>query len=303
MYRLVRWADLVHVHDSLYISSWLAAALSRLTRTPLFLTQHVGIVAHSSRSVILVQRAVYATFGLMVMRSASRVAVVNSRVTELLRRSGVAGSRITLLPNGIDTGFYRPAAATEASSLRKDLGLPANDVLALFVGRFVPKKGFDRLLAAAGDNYVLVFVGGDRPQKSATDGRLIFLGKLNPERLSKIYRACDIFVLPSEAEGFPVTVQEAMASGLPIVTTDDPGYSPYALDRDSVLLIRPTVTAIKHALSQLAAEPTRREAMARYSRDFALKTFGREHHLERLRALHTAALNAPTGGHNSVAGR
>src|SRR5665647_254574 len=121
-YRLVRWADIVHVHDSLYLSSWVTAAWCRVTQTPLLVTQQVEIVAHPRRSVIFVQRAVYATLGLLVVRTARRVAVVNSRVADFLRTLGVADSRITLLPNGIDTDLFRPARPGEAEGLRRKWG-------------------------------------------------------------------------------------------------------------------------------------------------------------------------------------
>jgi len=284
-YRLVRWADVVHIHDSLYLPSWAAAAWCRATRTPLIVTQHVEIVAHPRRSVILVQRAVYATLGLLVVRTARRVTVVNSRVADFLRDLGVPNSRITLLPNGIDINLFRPARPGEAESLRRMLGLPIDRVLALCVGRFVPKKGIDKLLQAAGDEYVLVLVGGDPPPERAADDRCVFLGRLDPKQVSDVYRACDIFVLPSEAEGFPLTVQEAMSSGLPIVTTDDPGYGAYGLDRNEVLLIEPTPPAIRAALLSLARDPERRAAMGRYSSEFARRQFGREQHIDRLRCL------------------
>ncbi len=283
--RLVRWADVVHVHDSLYPSSWVTAAWCRITQTPLLVTQHTEMVAHPRRSVIVVQSAVYATLGLLVVRTARRVAVVNARVADFLRTLGVADWRIRLMPNSVDTNLFRPARTGEANQLRASFGLPIGRVLALFVGRFAPNKGWDKLLKAAGDEYVLVMVGGDPPPKCGTNGRCIFLGRLDPKQLSQVYRACDLFVLPSEHEGFPLTVQEAMASGLPIVMSDDPGYRVYGLDREQVLLIEPTPLAIRDALLSLALDPQRRAAMGRYSSDFALREFGRDRHIQRLRCL------------------
>jgi D-inositol-3-phosphate glycosyltransferase len=289
-YRLVQWADIAHVHDSLYVSSWLAAAWCRVTRTPLIVTQHVDIVTHDWPMVLVVQRAVYASLGRMVVRTARRVAVVNSRVADFLKGLGVADSRITLLANSVDTRLFRPARPGEREVLRRKLGLPLGTVLALFVGRFVPKKGWHKLLMAAGEEYVLVLVGGDLPPGYAADGRCIFLGTLEPDGLSEVYRACDLFVLPSEAEGLPMTVQEAMSSGLPVITTDDPGYGVYGLDRDGVLLIEATVPAIRAALVELAGDPARRAAMSAYSVDFARRNFERQQHVEGLQSLLDDAL-------------
>ena len=64
--RLVRTADVVHVHDSLYLISWVAAAWCALLRRPLVVTQHVHHVAHPNRVVELAQRVVYRTAGLVL---------------------------------------------------------------------------------------------------------------------------------------------------------------------------------------------------------------------------------------------
>jgi len=141
------------------------------------------------------------------------------------------------------------------------------------VGRFVPKKGFDRALAATSDGYTIVFVGGDPPAEAADDPRAIFLGQLSRDDLAEVYRACDLFVLPSESEGFPLTAQEAMASGLPIVITDDPGYAPYELDRTHVGWLDGSPAQLRSLLQELAADSGRRGAMARYALEFARSRF------------------------------
>ena len=132
---------------------------------------------------------------------------------------------------------------------------------------------------------MLVLVGGDPPPACTSDRRYAFLGRLDPNQLSKVYRACDVFVLPSEREVFPLVVQEAMASGLPIVMSDDPGLAAYPFDRDQVLLIEHTTAAIKAALLTLARDPGRLSTMSRYSFDFARREFGRKQHIDRLRRL------------------
>ena len=110
-WRLVLWADIVHIHDIRYMSSWVSAAWCRATRTPLLVTQHAGIVAHHRRSVVAIQRTVYATLGRLVLRTARLVAANNSRVADFLRTLNVPSSRIALLTNGTDTGLFRPGAA------------------------------------------------------------------------------------------------------------------------------------------------------------------------------------------------
>ncbi|WP_116206548.1 glycosyltransferase family 4 protein [Amycolatopsis circi] len=283
----VRWADVVHLHDTLYQSSWAAGLRATRTGTPLFLTQHVAVVEHPSTVVRAVQHAVYRSIGRRLFRASREVFVVNDSVAVFVR--GFRGSNAELLPNGVDTARYRPASAGEPGLLRERWGLPADRVLVLFVGRPVPKKGYDLLLAARHHDYDLVFAG-DPPKHLPADPAVHHLGALNPGEISDLYRACDVFALPSTAEGFPLTVQEAMASGLPIVTTDDPGYASYGLDRTQVALIPRDAAILRTTLRSLAADPSRREAMGRYSAGFAAAQFSWPRHAQRLEESYRAAL-------------
>jgi len=281
--RWVRRADAVHVHDCLYLSSWAAGLAARLTRTRYVLTQHVAVVHHPSVLVRAVQRAVYGVAGRALLRGARPVFTLNASVAGFVRAHGAREQRH--LANGVDTTLFRPAAdATERQLLRKWLGLPPDRVLVLFVGRLVPKKGYELLLAAhtpeAG--YDLVFTGDGDSRALAGRPGVHHLGALPPDGVADAYRACDIFALPSTAEGFPLTVQEAMASGLPVVTTDDPGYAPYELDRDHVSLLPREVPAFSEELQALAADPGRRARMGAYARTYAERAFAWEEHVRTL---------------------
>jgi len=97
--------------------------------------------------------------------------------------------------------------------------------LLLGVGRLVPGKGFAVAASALGRlpadvQLVLVGDGPERAAIAAAGGaRLHFLGARAPDEVALAYRACDLFVLPSEREGWPNVVTEALASGLRIVAT------------------------------------------------------------------------------------
>jgi glycosyltransferase involved in cell wall biosynthesis len=283
--RLARWADLVHIHDVLYMPCWAAAWAARAARRPVVVTQHVAVVAHTSKIAVLAQRLVYRSVGAGMLRRAERVIVLNARVQEFVLSAGVAPSRVSLLPNGVDAVRFRPATPGERDRLRKAHGLPPAAVLALFVGRFVPKKGLHRLLAALGEDYVVVLVGGERPPGVPEDGRTIFLGPLAPGCVAEVYRAVDIFVMPSDSEGFPLTVQEAMASGLPVVLRHDDGYAPYGLEAVGVRFVDGTAASIRRELSALAADPELRRALGAAAAAHARAHFAWRDHTARLEAV------------------
>jgi D-inositol-3-phosphate glycosyltransferase len=285
--RLVRSADVVHLHEVLYLPSWAAALGCALTRKPYLLTQHVQVVAHDRSLVRTAQMLVYRTVGRAIFRGASRVAVLNNGVVDFVIDQGVDAERVFILPNGVDVERFRPPADGERDAVRARFGLPAEGVLAVFVGRFVPKKGFDRALAATSDDYTIVFIGGDPPPEAAGDPRAIFLGQLSRDDLAEVYRACDLFLLPSESEGFPLTAQEAMASGLPIVITDDPGYAPYELDRTNIGWLDGSAAQLVSLMESLAADPGRRGAMARYALEYARSRFLWRDHARALIAEYT----------------
>src|ERR1019366_454774 len=150
---------------------------------------------------------------------------------------------------------------------------PQDKMLALFVGRFVPKKGFAKLLRLQPiENLDIVYAGGHAPIGFLRADHH-FLGPVSRLDMPDVFKMCDIFILPSQGEGFPVTVQEAMASGLPVVTTDDPAYQPYSLNSKLIDLINPSVDSIDATLKNLVLNHKKRQLMSKYSREFAVECF------------------------------
>lgn len=284
-YRAVKQADVVHLHDVFYQTSCVLALWARLLDKPVVVTQHVDMIPHPSLLVRLVQRLVYQTSGKFIFATSRRVAILNSNVRDFLLRLGVSADKLVFMPNGVDSATFRPDPAVDRAAVRARYNLPADKPVALFVGRFVPKKGFNKLIQAASDDYVIAFAGGQAPANAAGDERLVFLGSLTPPDLAELYNAVDIFILPSEGEGFPLTVQEAMASQLPVVISANPGYDMYQLDPAQLLQITPDIATIRRTLTDLAHNPTKRRAMAAYAYDYAAERF---HWSKNIEALETA---------------
>ena len=225
--RELKRADVVHAHGLLYQSSFWALRYAKLRhRGPSgpvrVLTEHVGHVPYESGVLDRMESMAIGTIGRLSVKAAESVVVLNRQVGSEVEALGPNGP-VLQIPNGIDTSLFRPAQNGEREALRREFGwddLPR----VLFVGRLVAKKGLDTALAAAAaalGKFELVVAGPGPLQPESSPGVRV-LGPLESERVAQLYRAADALLLPSRGEGFPVTVQEAMASGLPVVMTTTP---------------------------------------------------------------------------------
>ncbi|WP_336920843.1 glycosyltransferase family 4 protein [Aquipuribacter sp. SD81] len=136
--------------------------------------------------------------------------------------------RVRLWGRGVDTERFRPSRreGEAARALRARLA-PDGEVLVGYVGRLFPEKRVERLAVLAGLPGVRVVLGGDGPSRAALE-RLFeerglpaaFLGHLDGDDLADAYAALDVFVHTGTEETFGQTLQEAMASRLPVVAPD-----------------------------------------------------------------------------------
>ncbi len=273
LWRDVRHADIVHVHDVFYVTSWVAYICARLQKKPLFLTQHVALVEHPSRIVMMLEKVVYASWGRWIFSYAHRLIAHNATVKNFLA-ARADGRKVIELRNGIDrTMFYPAANAAEKKALRKHFNLPEQP-LALFVGRFVPKKGIDSIFASRNEAYDLVFAGsGETKHEWKRAKGVHVLGALSQGELAQLYRACDVCVLPSRGELFTLALQEAAASGLPVITTDEAAYAAYDLDRTGIMLIEPSPANITASIKKVLSDTKLRKKMSAYSIDLAARWF------------------------------
>lgn len=155
---------------------------------------------------------------------------------------GISPERISLIPNGLDTDFFRPPTCEEKAALRAELGYKPEDVIVLFLGRLIPSKRADLLLIAlhklSEEHNVKCIVAGDGSeneelqtlaQELALRERVRFVGAVNNVR--DFYWLSDVFVQPSQFEGLSVALLESMACGLAVVVSDCEGNLELVTDR------------------------------------------------------------------------
>ncbi|MFW5703293.1 MAG: glycosyltransferase family 4 protein [Patescibacteria group bacterium] len=278
-FRTIKQTDLVIVHDMLYLNSLVTALVAKVLQKRLVLFQHIAFINYGNVFINLLQRIAQVVVGLPVIICSDLILVLNREIETAFSRHR---SKIRRITNGVDTELFHPVHANEKQKLRKRHGLQTNRPIVLFVGRLVPKKGVDIVHAARSPDYLTLCIGtGSIPEALAEDENIRFLGGKDQEELSEFYRLSDVFVLPSHGEGFPLSVQEAMASGLPIVTTNTAHYHDI-IDQSHVALIPRTAAGLKNALHAILKDPEKSQAMQKYSRKTALNQFSWQNHCEQI---------------------
>ena len=225
----------------------------------------------------------------MLNRVDACIAISHDLINEF-SRGGVSRHRIHHVPNGVDVRRFHPLAAPEAKAQRATRGVPTDQPVALYVGVLDQRKNILWLAEqwaahdAFGTGALLLAVG---PQgRGDVDGslraRLLELAQHHPTRLmvhdfhadvAPYYQCADLLVLPSIKEGLPNVVLEAMACGLPCVSTRVSGSQDLIVDGHTGFTYEPDDVeglgdAVRHCLGQghaLLGENAARIAHQRYS--------------------------------------
>jgi glycosyltransferase involved in cell wall biosynthesis len=264
---LSRWADVLHVHDCLYPGS----ALAVRTRCPVVLTQHVGLVKYRLGLLNTIQRTAYRTLGRSVLARSAAVVCATPSAEEFV--PGLIGRRGIAIPNGIDTEGFRPATWEQRSEVRRRLGLPQDGPVALFVGRLVEKKGVPLLVEAIRAlPRVHFLVVGDGPMADSLpwSGNVTRLAAVDPVRMPDCYAAADFLFLPSQGEGMPLSVQEALACGLPAIVSADEAFAQRLAAEELCIPVPRTPEGVIEGVRAAAAHEVK------HSR-FAARTYAAQH--------------------------
>ncbi len=218
---------------------------------------------------------------------------------DLLRSMGVPQERIRVVTNGVNEYYLEEAPAAEIAATREKLSLSSAPKL-LYMGSLHSYKGVDTFLeslkAIEGDYQAVVsgrFKDPSEPEALMTSAgldpeqrkRVVFTGGVSDAELRALYRSSDIFVYPTRGDTLPLVVLEAMAGGLPIVSTTVGGI-PFQVGGDCGLLAAPDdPAAIAARVTELLRDPARRRAMGQAAR----------HRVETVFRWHLAAREAVKG--------
>jgi phosphatidylinositol alpha 1,6-mannosyltransferase len=204
-----------------------------------------------------------------IHNAADRTLAPSTAAASSLHSRGI--DRVWLWGRGVDTTRFDPVKRSE--QLRAELA-PGGEVLVGYVGRLAPEKRVDLLSQAATRPGVRLVVVGAGPAEAAARRIMpeaVFLGQRHGEELASIYASLDVFVHAGPHETFGQTLQEAAASGLPVVAPAAGGPIDLVSDGVTGFLVPPgDAGALAAAVARLAGDPGLRAAQGRAARQRVL---------------------------------
>src|SRR5690348_14920898 len=289
--------DVVHCHD--LMSNLLGVPAAILARTP---------VVISSRRYLDLEwwQGNWRTRITAWAYKLSNYVVVNSTAIAdlLIQRDGIPREKIRVLYNGIDPSRFRKVIRkSELSAARNE-----SMIIAVVANMYSPAKGHAHLIAAAIEVckafpkviFALIGDGKERPKleqqvrDAGLEKNILFLGSRRD--IPELLACCDLSVLPSESEGFPNAILEAMAAGVAVVATAVGGVPEIIEDEVTGLLVPPANPSLLcAAILRLLNDHELRRRISRAGRDHVAFYFSFGRLMGSLEALYTGLHKATSG--------
>lgn len=275
--------DLIHTHH--FFGVGIEALLaSKLLRIPLLGTNHTAISEFARRTPVRIPGLPEASvrYSVSYYNRCRLVAAPSRSLLEEMRRSGLR-REVVLSSNPIDTNLFCPTLPEEKERMKKRFRL--SGPVALYAGRLSPEKSLEvlvkafRAVSSKLPEAALVIAGHGsekralqkRSQDLGLSDTVIFPGTLDAPTLAALYRASDAFVIPSTAENQPVSLMQAMASGLPSVGVRARGLAEYISEATGFLVEPGDHEALGHWLLVLLKDAGLRERLGAAARKEAAK--------------------------------
>jgi len=212
-------------------------------------------------------------------RWVDRVATVcHANVPYLVGRQFVPEHKTVVIHNALGES-YGVGVQSGLAELAARFGVPADTVVVLFVGNLFKHKGLHRIVRALAEvpdrpwHLVVVGVGPERDpcvrrlERAGLSDRATFLGRLGADDVERVLAVADVLSLPSTQEGMPYVILEAMATGVPVVSTAVYGIPEMVVHGETGLLVDPQDDdGLRDALTTLIDQPEIRDGMGRAAR-------------------------------------
>ena len=280
--KLLQTMDVVHVHHP-FLSGRLALRYCRTRQIPIIYTNHTryDMYAHARVPIIPEELAQSALQAYMphFCEAVDLVISPSEGMKKILREFKVE-SHIEVVPNGVDLKRFHSAKP----HARAEFGYTEKDILLVYAGRIAPEKNLEFLLqsfagvAQVVPNVHLLILGSGQkeheeatmplPEKLGIPDRVRFFGMIDYDELPSYLAMCNAFVTASVTEVHPLSVIEAMGTGLPILGIDSPGVGDSVIDGESGLLAHTAdIAAFTAKLTQLCLNNSLRKKMGVAARE------------------------------------
>ena len=267
--------DLIHAHFA-WPSGYAGAKLKEKYNIPLIITAHgYDIYDLPFRNELLRKKVEYA------LNSADCIITVSNSNLKYINKLNIKTS-VKIIPNGFRSDLFYPIPKDRA---RKKLNLSINKKIILNVGNLVEVKGHEYLILAIKEilkrrkDVMCIIVGSGELKKGLEklvkklnlQGHIKLVGAKPHEEIPLWMNACDVFVLPSIAEGFPTVLPEVLACGKPVVATRVGGI-PEIINKKVGILAEPKKPEeLAEALNKALEKEWDSEKIIQYSKQFTWK--------------------------------
>ena len=261
--------DIVHVNSSR--DSWLAALATRLSlsRPKVVRTRHISAPLTNNWATHLLYRRL---FDMVIVTGGER------NRQDLIHRDGIAADRVAAFPIGLDVEHFSPAKPRK--DIRAELGVPSRHLLVGIISYLRDYKGHRYFVEAAAkvlkeQQGVTFLIVGEGPEEQNLRAQIERLGLTAEVRmlgfrddLLDVFRSLDIFVIPTvEGDTIPQVLMQALAIGLPVVSTTTGSIPDVVIDGKSGFIVAPRdVDALADRIRRLLNDPLLRKRMGESGR-------------------------------------
>ena len=277
--------DIVHVNSSR--DSWIAALATRLLtpRPRVIRTRHISAPLSNSVTTQWLYRRL---FDMVIVTGGER------NRQDLIHRDGLAPDHVAAFPIGLDVEYFSPAPPQH--DIRSELGIPSGHQLVGMISYLRDYKGHRYLVQAAAKvlkqhQGVAFLIVGEGPEEQNIRAQIERLGLTADVRmlgfrddLLDVFRSLNLFVIPTvEGDTIPQVLMQALAIGLPVVSTTTGSIPDVVADGESGFLIPPRdVDALADRIGRLVTEPALRTAMGRRGRETVERSYSIDRMVDRL---------------------
>jgi L-malate glycosyltransferase len=241
----------------------------------------------------------------LLLRSACQVVCPSQTLVQIARRVwSMPPSKVHYLPNGVDIQRFAPPTEQEKETARRKLGVSPGEIVVGSVGQLRGEKNHARLFrafaAVSTDRPCRLLLVGDGPllgplvvlaRELGMEQRVIFAGNVSDP--AEHYRAMDIFALTSDTEQMPIAVLEAMATALPVVSTDVGDVRTMLSTGQRAFIVPPGQDdGFAGRLAALVEDPGARRALGKANRIKCAQEFGIDGMVQAYQRLYRAVLEA-----------